>query len=127
MATPEDIEKAKRLMHPDLAKNLRVDVWLELADVQVNSDVFGAAYPHALALMAQHIGCLENRGADGNSGAVTSVREGDLSVSYAQASGGDSYWNSTSYGQQYQALLRQYSRRPGITGGFMGVTGGHCI
>lgn len=118
MLTPEEIVKAKAYMTPTLAANQRVDVWLELADLRVSRDYFGGAFVYAISLMAQHIGTIETRSADGgDAGRITSKREGDLAVSFAGSNAGeDSDLSATSYGTTYLSLMRQYSPRPGITG-----------
>lgn len=104
-------------MHPDLAADGRSGVWIKKATFRVGRCYFGDAYLYALSLMASHIGALEGRGADGDAGRIASKREGDLSVSYAAGSNAeDGDLSSTNYGQQFQSLLKQYSRRPGVTG-----------
>lgn len=111
-----EFEKVKKYFHPDLATNERADIWIEMASFRVSKCYFKGAYYLALALMAEHIGALEDRGSDGVAGAITSKREGDLSIGFAAGSDSDDL-SATSYGREYQSLLKQYSPRPGVTGG----------
>lgn len=125
-ATPEELAKAKTYMQTALRTSSRADVWLEMADLQVSRYFFGAQFTLALALFAQHIGALELRGEGAETGAITSKREGDLSVSYAAGAEGDgSDLSSTSYGQQYQRLMNSQCRAPIVSG--PGVPGGYAF
>lgn len=116
--TAEEIAKAKGYMIPAFSTNSRVSVWLEMACFRVGRAYFGDAFCYALALMAQHIAACETRSADGSdAGRITSKREGDLSVSFGGNGSSDSGdLQATSYGEQYAALVKQYSPAPGITG-----------
>lgn len=115
--TEEEMAKVKGFMHPDLVADSRCETWIAMAQFRVGRCYFGAAFPYALALMASHIGAIEGRGSDGDAGRIASKKEGDISVSYASGSSGDDGdLSSTSWGQQYLALLKQYSVRPGVTG-----------
>lgn len=116
--TPEEILKAKGYINPVFSQNTRVDVWLDMASFRVGRSYFGDAFPYALALMAQHIAACETRSADGSEGGrITSKREGDLAVSFGGNGSADSSdLGATSYGEQYAALLKQYSPVVGITG-----------
>ncbi len=115
--TDRELAEVKGFMHPELAAAERCGAWVKMAQFRVGRCYFGDAYLFALSLMASHIGALEGRGSDGDAGRIASKREGDLSVSYAGGtSGDDGDLSSTAYGLQYLALLKQYSKRPGITG-----------
>lgn len=69
-------------------------------------DKLNAAY----ALYAAHMRSLQVLSASGNGfrGAVISEKEGDLSRTYASGqSSGDPLWNSSVYGPQYLALVKE--------------------
>jgi len=113
--TSEELTKALSYMPVDLASNPRAPIWLDMASYRVGKSYFCDAYSLALSLMASHIGTLEMRGG-GAGGAISSRKEGSISQSFANKAS-DSDLASTSFGQQYQNLMRQYYKGTGITGG----------
>lgn len=117
--TPEEFDKLKAYLPEEFASDKRLEVYVEIAQLRVNKCLFGRAYIYALSLMVAHKLALLGRGAEtGDAGRVTSKHEGDISISYGAAgSNDDGDLSSTSYGQEYLALLKQYAPRPGITGG----------
>lgn len=118
-ATAEDIQKAKRFMTAELSGNARVDVWIEMAQLRVDKDYFGDAYPLALCYLASHVGTLETRGGGDEVGSISSKSEGGLSVSYSAAGGGtNDDLLQTTYGRAYLDLLNSKRPLPGLTGAF---------
>ena len=116
--TPQEYDKLLSFLTADVADSDRLDALIEGAELRVGRAYFGKAYVYALSLMVMHKAQLESMAAEGASGPVTQKREGDISVSYAAGDGssGNGDLSSTTYGQEYLALLEQYSPRPGITG-----------
>lgn len=93
--------------------------FIALAETQINRCWFVGKEDYAVALMAAHLLSVftSTYRKDGTGGSVTSKREGDLSISFASFSSGDSDLNQSSYGLQLQRLMK--------AGGFiLGVTGG---
>ena len=118
--TEQDKEKAKTFMEATLSSNARVDVWIEMASLQVDSGYFGNAYPLALCYFASHIGTLETRGNGDEVGSLTSKSEGAISVSYSPAGGGtDDDLLQTTWGRMYLNLRQNCRPVPSLTG-FMG-------
>lgn len=129
--TDEQKEELVAYLPEDFAESQRLDAWILGASHHVGKCYFQKAYIYALSLVVAHIAALENRGNDGDAGTVTGKREGDISVSYASTKGNsdDAWLSSTSFGQQFLLLKKQYSPRPGVTGGvsFRGFSGGHPL
>ena len=96
------------------------DEFIALAETQVNRCWFTGKEDYAVALMTAHLISVFTAPyrKDGTGGAITSKREGDLAISFAQASGGDTDLNQTSYGLQFQRIMKS-------GGFFVGVTGGN--
>lgn len=122
MQTLSEEEKARLLSYlpQSVKEGEMLESWIVGSLLSVSREYFGDSFIYALSLYVAHKGSLASRGAGGEGGAVASIREGDISVSYSSSSGSgdDSYLNSTSYGQEYLRLLKQYSRKPFLTGGF---------
>ena len=118
--TTEEREKLVSYLPEEFRSAALLDAWIDGALLTVGRQYFKGAFIYALSLVVCHKAALANRGVGGEAGAVSSVREGDVSVSYAApaASGNDAYFSSTSYGLEFLQLKRQYSARPGITGSF---------
>lgn len=116
--TDSEREELVGYLLPETAGSSRLDSWIRMASFRASRAVFGKAYVYALSLLVSHRAALESRGSEGAAGPVSSVREGDLSVSYgASGSASDGDFSSTAYGQEYLSLLRQYRPKPGLTGG----------
>lgn len=116
--TPEEREKLVSYLPEGFRLNPMLDCWIDAALLTVGRQYFKDAFIYALSLVVAHKAALASRGDGGEAGAVSSVREGDISVSYAVTGGGDAYFSSTSYGLEFEQLKKQYSARPGITGRF---------
>lgn len=81
---------------------------LGLAELEVGISLCPDLRPYIVAYLTAHNVTLSNRG--GNAGAVTDLREGQLSVSYdiGQATNKSmNFYNQTPYGQKYLKLIRQ--------------------
>ncbi len=78
---------------------------IEVADMQIAPGLCGDKRPLLVAYLAAHILTIGKR--KGTAGGVSSVKEGNLAISYSGASGsaGDSL-GATSYGAEYDRLSR---------------------
>lgn len=119
--TPEERNELNTYLESKVAEDPRIEAWILGAELRVGRCYFGKAYVYALSLMVNHKAALAEMAENGVAGPVTSKREGDLSVGFAQgASSGNNDLSNTVFGQEYLELLEQYSPRPGITGGVCG-------
>ena len=129
----DDQQKAELVasLPQEYAQSPRLDAWILGASYHVGACYFKKAYVYALSLMVAHIAALETRGSDGEAGVIASKREGDIAVSFGstKSEGDDGWLSSTSFGQQFLLLKKQYSPRPQVTGGvpLRGFCGGHPI
>jgi len=105
MATASEILDA---IAPELSSAANKQTHLDLADSQTGS-VFGEQYEYAVALLAAHTLTLAQRGdsVGGSAGAVSSQKEGQLSVSFGGTVESGAL-GATSYGTELQRLRRQY-------------------
>ena len=114
----DDKQKAELVQYlpQEYAQSPRLDAWILGASHHVGACYFKKAYVYALSLMVAHI---------------TSKREGDIAVSFGstKSEGDDGWLSSTSFGQQFLLLKKQYSPRPQVTGAIrlQGFCGGHPI
>lgn len=99
MTTIEDIIKLKA---PGLYGDVNLSAWITLSKTKIDSCYYGKLYNEAVALQAAHDYTLSNRML-GASGAISSIREGDLSVSYGTG-GSNGDLSSTHYGMQLKNL-----------------------
>jgi hypothetical protein len=76
---------------------------ISIAQLQVDETIFEDKYDYAVALLSAHILSMSRGFRDGSSGAVSSKKEGELSVNFG-TNGGGSLLISTSYGQLFQEL-----------------------
>lgn len=115
--TPQEYDKLLSFLSAEVADSPKLDAWIEGASFRVSRQYFGKAYVYALSLMVMHKAALADLADEGASGPITQKREGDISISYATGNGGSGNdLSATTYGQEYQTLLEQYSPRPGVTG-----------
>jgi hypothetical protein len=102
--------------------------WLALAETRVNRCRFGTKADLAVAYMTAHMMTLNPDSSGdfgsggGATGAITSKREGDLAISYANPgsavkSTGDMDLTSTVYGIQFLSLQKASGMAIAITGG----------
>jgi hypothetical protein len=109
------------LIAPQYKDNADKNTWISMASQEVSACYFGANRNRAVALLTAHMMTLTLRsgGESGDAGAVTSKKEGDLSITYGSVGKvDDADLGQTSYGRQYISL-----RRKSNAGG-VGVTGG---
>lgn len=94
---------------PDLASKSNASQVLALADLRVSKNNFGSVRDQAVAYLAAHLLSLSNSNfrKSGSGGAVTSLREGDLSVSFGAVPGSDDSLSSTWFGQEFERLRRE--------------------
>lgn len=85
----------------DLVRRTQI---LEVADMRVSKKAFGDRRNIAVAYLAAHLITVGNR-SSGIAGAVTGMKEGDLSVSYGGGNSTD--LNSTTYGQEYSRMVKE--------------------
>lgn len=110
--TPEEIEQVRTQLSAvanDIAKDENIDTLVDVLSVRVSRSYFGNMWALALAYLTAHTHTVNSRGGEG--GQITSKKEGDLSVSFGSAGSGNAL-SATSYGQEYELLLKQCS--PGM-------------
>lgn len=88
----DDVDPAVRSIHIDLAESQ-------------TGTAYKGARNHAVALLAAHTMTLSTR--EGNSGSVTNIKEGQLSVGFASNANADEL-AVTSYGADLLRLRRSY-------------------
>jgi hypothetical protein len=105
---------------PSLAADPSASVFIEIATGQINRCFYGTQADYATALLTAHIMTMSKRGLTQGSGPVSSIKEGDLSISYGSLGNPNSVDSllSTTFG----ALLYQLKKGAGA---FVGVTGGN--
>jgi hypothetical protein len=104
---------------PDLSTLSAEQQTAVLADVdaQLNEAAFSTAARYTLACkyLAAHLGVLVKRGADETPGPLVSESVGTVSRTYAIGEAmSDAALGSTSYGVQYQGVVRQTAGRIGV-------------
>lgn len=93
----------------------RIGDFVELAKFRISEIIFVGKYQYALALVVLHqltldaqSGGTATTSGSGAAGGIKSEKEGDLSVTYHDASGSfsanKSYWAGTSFGQELLSL-----------------------
>jgi len=115
ITTPQEIVAIEC---PGKETDSRLDDFIDLAELQLDPDVFLDKYNLALALLVCHWFALEamgggdeNGAGSGVSGGIKSEKEGDLARSFGTAiptSGNQSdiYYNQTIHGQKLYQLIR---------------------
>ena len=96
-----------------------LDSYIEIATQLTSSSFFGVNYNYAIALRACHNYALTNGSfASGVGGAVRSIKEGDLSISYGQIAGlvGGGDLQLTSYGIRLKGLIDSGPGAISVTG-----------
>lgn len=94
------------LVAPELADSADKQDAIDLAETQTGT-VYGNAREHAVASLAAHILTVANR--EGQSGAVSSIKEGSLSVGFGRVNPmGTEQLETTSYGAELIRLRRSY-------------------
>lgn len=103
---------------PDLYTDPNLNKWISLAQERTNRCFFGKNYNQAVALRACHMYTLSLR-IGGASGVISSKKEGDLSVSYAQNSSDTDGYDDlllTHYGKQLKSLMKATSMGVSVLG-----------
>lgn len=111
-------------LSPDLAGLPAWSTYEQLARLQTTQCIFGSKYELAVALRALHMATLAVYRPSGESGAISSKREGDLAVGYSSPtgnSGSSGSLSATHWGQQLQDLMKGSTAAAGVTG-----VGGFC-
>lgn len=107
---------------PDLASDPNVQDNIALAELQTNRCWYGAKADYAVALRTAHNMSLNTSPlrSNGEAGAVTTKKEGDLSISFGKTGNSKSNdpLDQTHYGIQLKKLRMS-------SGPFLGVTGGN--
>lgn len=104
---------------PEFTGDARIDAFLEIAALQMDSGKWGNVYTLAVAYLAAHL--LTESADDGGAsatlaGALTAKHAGDLSESYATPSGGtvtrdDALLSTTKYGRAFCRLRNSRAAR----------------
>ena len=86
-----------------------IDIYVELAQAQLGSDVFGDLYNYAVALKALHDWTIDTDRQNGESGLITDRTEGRLTLRYLHNMNKESKTDllMTSYGQKLHSLIRR--------------------
>ena len=109
-------------LFPELASqsDARVQLFLDQAARQLSSDTLGERYDDAQAYLTAHLMTMAQRNsvafAAGASGAVASMTVGPLSRTFSSAgsAGYGSDLDVTTYGQEYQRILRLACLTPAL-------------
>lgn len=83
--------------------------YLTFAD-SLNATVWGTKLERASVLVVAHHASLFKEGAQGPSGPITAEATARVSRSYAVPPASDPFWDRTSYGAAYKAMLRTLPR-----------------
>lgn len=110
MLTTEEREKLESFLPKAVKESEDLDSLIAAAEMRVSRSFFRNSYIYALSLATAHRHALLAISSSGASGAVTSVREGDVSVNYgyANSSSGDDLEMSV-YGRELITLTKQYA------------------
>ena len=110
MLTAEERQKLESFLPKAVKESEDLDSLIAAAEMRVSRSFFRDSYIYALSLAAAHALAFLAVTASGPSGAVTSVREGDVSVNYgsANSSSGDDLEMSV-YGRELITLTKQYA------------------
>lgn len=110
MLTAEERQKLESYLPKAVKESEDLDSLIAAAEMRVSRSFFRDSYIYALSLATAHRHALLAISASGASGAVTSVREGDVSVNYgsANSSNGDDLDMSV-YGRELITLTKQYA------------------
>lgn len=110
MLTTEEREKLESFLPKAVKESEDLDSLIAAAEMRVSRSFFRNSYIYALSLATAHRHALLAISSSGASGAVTSVREGDVSVNYGSvnSSSGDDLDMSV-YGRELITLTKQYA------------------
>ena len=88
----------------------RIDAFLALAELEVSETRWGTLYEKGVYYLTAHEMSIANASSSAMSGSGTVTRKivGDVELDYATTSStSQSYYNGTSYGQEYWRLVMQ--------------------
>jgi hypothetical protein len=100
---------------PNLSASPSCDVFIEMAETELDRCFFGTLWARAVALKASHMFVLSQRSL-GESGSVSSKSEGHLSLSFSSNVGSDDL-DQTSYGKELQSLIAKSGASVSVVGG----------
>lgn len=123
MQTKDDALLYMKAIAPAIAAKDTAAVFIDMAADRCGVSYFGKLWSQAVANLAAHIATLSERDG-GEAGAITSKREGDLSVGFSAGSKDDDLM-ATLYGRAYLLLLRQSGKGMTLTSGPHCCCGGH--
>jgi hypothetical protein len=87
------------------ATDQTLDIFIEMATLRLSASVFGDLYRPAVVYLAAHFYIMTQR-RDGNAGAITFQRAGEVSENRGGIAMDASGYNQTSYGNLYLELRR---------------------
>ena len=90
---------------PELADSTSKNCWIEIATGLTSSSYFDDQYNLAIALRSAHIGTISSSTTSAG-GPISSMREGDLAISYAVGKVSSSGLGSTKYGIMLDNLIK---------------------
>ena len=114
------IDQIIQAIAPGLSNDLLKETYVCVAETRTSQCYFGDTYNLAVALRAAHMWSLSNRsgGVDpGAAGAVSSLQEKDLKVSFNTGTLGQSDLAQTNYGRQLQDLIAASNPAATVLGG----------
>jgi uncharacterized membrane protein len=91
----------------------RVQLLINAAKRRVSEGVFGVYYDDAVSYLAAHL-LARDAAQNGGKGAIASETVGSLSRSYSNATATTGGYGSTTYGQEFFALLRLVKPTPTV-------------
>lgn len=120
MVTPVIVKQYAPELEP--LDDFKVQLYIDMAKVNVAESFFGTAYDQALSMLTCHY--LTMAGGSSNTGPapgpVTSKSVGDLSVGYGSAEGwkSDGSLRTTEYGRIYLHIRNSIPRSPIVSGNY---------
>lgn len=119
MLTAEERQKLESFLPKAVKESDDFDSLIAAAEMRVSRSFFGERYIYALSLATAHRHALISISSSGASGAVTSIREGDVSVNYGSAnSSNDDDLEMSVYGRELITLTKQYATPLGTSAMF---------
>jgi len=100
---------------PGLYTDTNRDTFITLSYTETSESFFGTVYNKAVALRASHDWVLAQR-TTGDSGSISSKKEGDLSINYSTVDSSDDPLLLTSYGQQLRGLIKSRAGAVSVAG-----------
>lgn len=88
----------------------RITRLLTRAAARCDQTYFGLLWPDAVCYLAAHILALATPGSESNGGGVTSKSADGLSISFGTLMWSARWYNATTYGREWYALVKSKSR-----------------